>query len=368
MQQADLLALLQTRIKRVTDLIKDQQADALLVTRQINYRYLTNFTGEEAQLILTAQGDRILFSDSRFSEQIKAQAPGEMTVIMRRGDWVKRIAEAFQKMGLRHVLIEGEFIGASEFAELQAACPGIELTLTEQLVEKVRNVKDAAEQAALRQAINLSAESFKEILPAIKPGVTERSLAAKLDYLFKVNGGDGPSFDTIIASGYRSAWAHGVASDKQIQSGELVVIDFGSFYHGYTADITRTIAVGQVEPELAKIYQIVYEAQRRGIAAAVAGNTGHDVDRAARSYINEQGYGQYFGHGIGHGIGLEIHELCSPALPFGKERLQNGIIHTVEPGIYLPGKGGVRIEDDVLVNGQHPETLSNLPKKDLLVL
>ncbi|MCH3904570.1 MAG: aminopeptidase P family protein [Lactobacillus sp.] len=368
MEKQELLSLLQTRINRVTAMIKERQADALLVTRQINYRYLTNFTGEEAQLILTASGDRFLYSDSRFDEQIKAQAPGEMTVIMRRGDWVVRIAEAFKKLTLHHVLVEGEFIGASEFAELKATCPDVEFTLTEQLVERARNVKDAAEQQALRKAIDLSAESFKEILPEIKPGVTERSLAAKLDYLFKVNGGDGPSFDTILASGYRSAWAHGVASDKKIQAGELVVIDFGSYYHGYTADITRTVAIGQVEPELEKIYHIVYEAQRRGIAAAVDGNTGRQVDQAARSYIEEQGYGQYFGHGIGHGIGLEIHELCSPAFPFGKEKLQDGIIHTVEPGIYLPGKGGVRIEDDVLVNGQHPETLSKLPKKDLLVL
>lgn len=368
MKQADLLSLLQARIKRVTALIKAQNADALVVTRQINYRYLTNFTGEEAQLILTAHGDRVLYSDDRFTEQIKAQAPGEMTVIMRRGDWVKRLAQGLKKLDLRKVLIEGEFIGASEFAELQAICPQIDFVLTQQLVEKARNIKDEAEQAALRKAIDLSAESFRQILPMIKPGVKERAVGAKLDYLFKVNGGDGPSFDTIIASGYRSAWPHGVASDKKIQSGELVVIDFGSFYHGYTADITRTVAVGKVDPELKKIYQIVYEAQHRGIAAAVAGNHGSDVDHAARSYINDQGYGKYFQHGIGHGIGLEIHELCEPAMLFGKTELQNGMIHTVEPGIYLPGKGGVRIEDDVLVNGQHPETLSRLPKKDLLVL
>ena len=244
----------------------------------------------------------------------------------------------------------------------------IEFEMSLELVEVARNVKDELELDALKQAIAISSQSFTEILPMLQPGVTEREIGAKLDYLFKLNGGDGPSFDTIIASGYRSSWAHGVASDKKLQKGELVVIDFGSFYHGYTADITRTVALGQVPAELQKIYKIVYEAQKQGIATAVAGKTGADVDKAARDYICEQGYGQYFGHGIGHGIGLEIHELCMPALPFSKEVLKDNMAITVEPGIYLPDFGGVRIEDDILINGNSPETMSKLPKEELLVL
>ena len=236
------------------------------------------------------------------------------------------------------------------------------------MVEKVRSVKDELELATLQKAIDISAQSFKEILPLIKPGVSERAIGAKLDYLFKMNGGDGPSFETIVASGYRGSWAHGVASDKKIQQGELIVIDFGSFYHGYTADITRTVALGQVEPELEKIYYIVLEAQKRGIAAAIAGNTGKDIDQAGRNYIKEQGYGEYFGHGIGHGIGLEVHELCTPAMPYGKEVMKNNMAITVEPGIYLPDRGGVRIEDDVLIKDNHPYVMSSLPKDELLIL
>ncbi len=368
-----LLALLDARIKKVTDLIKEEGADGMVIMGQANYRYLTNFTGEEAQLILTAQGDRILFSDSRFAGQIKAQAPGELTVIMKeddvkRGDVVAALTKHIKSLGLKNVLLEGEYINTNQYFALTKANPDVNFKLTGQLVEKARNIKDELELDALRHAIDLSAESFKTVLKEIKPGVSERYIGAKLDYLFKINGGDGPSFDTIIASGYRSAWAHGVASDKKIQKGELVVCDFGSFYHVYTADITRTVAVGEVEPELQKIYKIVYEAQRRGIEASVAGNHGKDVDFAARDYIKQQGYGQYFGHGIGHGIGLEIHELCSPALPFGQQEEIDNMVHTVEPGIYLPGKGGVRIEDDVLVSGDKPEVLSKLPKQDLLVL
>lgn len=367
-EQDELLTLLNRRIDEVTKLVKEQNADAILIFNQANYRYLTNFTGEEAQLILTAQGDRILLSDSRFADQIKFEAPGELKVIMKKANQDEEISNQLKALNLNKVLIEGEFVSAIEFAHLQELNPQIEFATCEELVERVRNVKDGLELDALRHAIDVSMDSFNGILPLIKPGAVERNIGAKLDYLFKINGGDGPSFDTIIASGIRSAWAHGVASDKMIEDGDMVVIDFGAFYHGYAADITRTVAVGKVDREMYRIYEIVHEAQRRGIAAAVAGNYGKDVDQAARDYINEQGYGQYFGHGIGHGIGLEIHELCQPALPFGKQKLVNNMVHTVEPGIYLPNKGGVRIEDDILVHDQTPETLSTLPKDELISL
>lgn len=364
----ELLTLLNHRIKSVTDLIKEKNADALIIFNQSNYRYLTNFTGEEAQLILTAEGDRILLSDSRFADQIKAQAPGELTVIMKHGSNYDELTKALKNVSAKRILVEGEFISAIEYQKLKQLNPNLDFEMSEELVERVRNIKDELELDALKKAINISMESFNAILPMIKAGVSERAVGAKLDYLFKVNGGDGPSFDTIIASGVRSAWAHGVASDKLIEDGDMIVIDFGAFYNGYTADITRTISLGKVDAEMHKIYNIVHEAQRRGIEAAVVGNTGKDVDKAARDYITEQGYGKYFGHGIGHGIGLELHELCQPALPFGKQRLINNMVHTVEPGIYIPGKGGVRIEDDILVNDQDPVTLSNLPKDELLSL
>lgn len=358
----ELLSLINAH---VTDLIKEENADALIIFNQANYRYLTNFTGEEAQLILTASGERVLLSDSRFAGQIKAQAPGELDVVMKHSSDYEELTKALKKMNVKKVLVEGEFVSASEYEKLKQLNPELEFVMVEELVERVRNIKDDLEIAALRKAIDISMESFKGILPMINPGVKERAIGAKLDYLFKVNGGDGPDFDTIVASGVRSAWAHGVASDKELAEGDMIVIDFGSFYHGYAADIT---ALGEVDAEMHKIYDIVHKAQRRGIAAAVAGNTGYDVDKAARDYITEQGYGQYFGHGIGHGIGLEIHELCQPALPFRTTKLVNNMVHTVEPGIYLPDKGGVRIEDDILVHDQTPETLSTLPKDELISL
>lgn len=368
-KEQQLLTLLNQQIKKVTELIKNKNADAMIIINQANYRYLTNFTGEEAELIFGADGTRILLSDSRFADQIKAQAPSELEVIMQHSsDVAGELTKVLKKTNYHKILVEADVITAVVFEKLKQANPEIDFEFSEQLVERVRNVKDELEIAALRKAIAISMESFKEILPLIKPGVTERLVGAKLDYLFKINGGDGPDFDTIVASGVRSAWAHGVASDKKFEDGDMIVIDFGSFYNGYAADITRTVSLGKVDAEMHKIYDIVHEAQRRGIAAAVEGNTGSDVDRAARDYITAQGYGQYFGHGIGHGIGLEIHELCDPSLPFSKQKLSNNMVHTVEPGIYLPNKGGVRIEDDILINGKKPETLSNLPKDELLSL
>ena len=286
----ELLTLLNNRISKTTKLIKEKQADALVIFNQANYRFLTNFSGEEAELILTANGDRVLLSDSRFKDQIRHQAPGEMKVVMQTMDVIKEIAGQLKQLDVKTVLVEGEFISATQFEALKQACPDLDFILNAELVETVRNIKDELELETLQKAIDISAQSFKEILPLIEPGVSERAIGAKLDYLFKMNGGDGPSFETIIASGYRGSWAHGVASDKKIQKGELIVIDFGSFYHGYTADITRTVALGQVEPELEKIYYIVLEAQKRGVGAAITGSTSKGNDQAGRDDIREQAY------------------------------------------------------------------------------
>lgn len=363
----ELLSLLTRRIKETADLIKDKDADALLVFNRANYRYLTNFTGEEAQLIITKNGDRVLLSDSRFAPQIEAQAVGELKVVMKHGHEAAEIAAEVKQLGVKKLLVEAEFVSAYEYDAIKSQLPDVDLVMAAEIVERVRNVKDDLELATLKKAVEISERSFEEVLPMLKPGAKERDVSAKLDYLFKLYGGDGPGYDSIIASGPRSSWAHGVASDRLMQEHELVVIDAAASYNGYTADITRTYALGSVEDELEKIYKIVLEAQKRGIAAAVAGATGKDVDQAARGYINDAGYGKYFGHGIGHGIGLEIHEMCQPEFLFSQTTLENGIVHTVEPGIYLP-QGGVRIEDDILVNGDTPEVLSTLPKDELIHL
>ena len=369
-EKQQLLSLINNRINHVTDLIKEHDADAMIIFNQANYRYLTNFTGERSSTYFNCRRWTYSFCQIHaLQDKIKAQAPGEMDVVMKHSSDYEELTKALKKLNVKKVLVEGEFVSAAEFAKLKELNPDIDFEMVEELVERVRNVKDELEIAALRKAIDISMESFKAILPMIKPGVKERAVGAKLDYLFKVNGGDGPDFDTIIASGVRSAWAHGVASDKEIEEGDMIVIDFGSFYHGYAADITRTVSLGEVDPEMHKIYDIVHEAQRRGIEAAVVGNTGHDVDKAARDYITEQGYGEYFGHGIGHGIGLEIHELCQPALPFRTTKLVNNMDpHCLNQVFTCLTRVGLESKDDILVHDQTPETLSTLPKDELISL
>ncbi|MCI7590747.1 MAG: aminopeptidase P family N-terminal domain-containing protein, partial [Lactobacillus johnsonii] len=192
----ELLTLLNNRISKTTKLIKEKQADALVIFNQANYRFLTNFSGEEAELILTANGDRVLLSDSRFKDQIRHQAPGEMKVVMQTMDVIKEIAGQLKQLNVKTVLVEGEFISATQFEALKQACPDLNFILNTELVETVRNIKDEIELATLQKAIDISAQSFKEILPLIEPGVSERAIGAKLDYLFKMNGGDGPSFET----------------------------------------------------------------------------------------------------------------------------------------------------------------------------
>ncbi|ADY85410.1 X-Pro dipeptidase [Lactobacillus delbrueckii subsp. bulgaricus 2038] len=281
----ELLSLLTRRIKGTADLIKDKDADALLVFNRANYRYLTNFTGEEAQLIITKNGDRVLLSDSRFAPQIEAQAVGELKVVMKHGHEAAEIAAEVKKLGVKKLLVEAEFVSAYEYDAIKSQLPDVDLVMAAEIVERVRNVKDDLELATLKKAVEISERAFEEVLPMLKPGAKERDVGAKLDYLFKLYGGDGPGYDSIIASGPRFSWAPGVASDRLMQEHELVVIDAAASYNGYTADITRTYALGSVEDELEKIYKIVLEAQKRGIAAAVAGATGKDVDQAARGYI-----------------------------------------------------------------------------------
>ena len=220
----ELLSLLTRRIKGTADLIKDKDADALLVFNRANYRYLTNFTGEEAQLIITKNGDRVLLSDSRFAPQIEAQAVGELKVVMKHGHEAAEIAAEVKKLGVKKLLVEAEFVSAYEYDAIKSQLPDVDLVMAAEIVERVRNVKDDLELATLKKAVEISERAFEEVLPMLKPGAKERDVGAKLDYLFKLYGGDGPGYDSIIASGPRSSWAHGVASDRLMQEHELVVI------------------------------------------------------------------------------------------------------------------------------------------------
>ncbi|MGX4763299.1 M24 family metallopeptidase [Holzapfeliella sp. JNUCC 72] len=360
--------LYQKRREQIYQKLNKEQKQAVLLFNEKNIRYLTGFTGDEAQLLLTLQGEAVLMSDSRFMGQIEAEVDKGVKVYNKTKSLLQELDTVITNQHIKQLVIEGDDISASLFMDLTDALQSVDVKLCYQWVEKLQMIKDEKEISLIKKAIEISEKSLKKVIPEIKPGISEKEIANLLDFQLKQDGLSDVSFETIVASGYRSAWPHGAASDKVIENNELVTIDFGGYYQGYTSDITRTFAVGEVPDELEKIYHIVLEANRRATDKARVGCTGLEVDRAAREYIKECGYGDYFGHGIGHGIGLNVHELTDPRLSFKDITLQKDMIITIEPGIYVPGLGGVRIEDDVLITDGEPEVLTTLPKAELIKL
>ena len=227
-------------------------------------------------------------------------------------------------------------------------------------------VKDETEVKKLKKAIQIAEKAFLDMLDFIKEGKTEKEIAAYLEYRMKVYGAERAGFETILASGPRSALPHGIASDKVIEDGDIIVVDFGCVYEGYHSDLTRMVAIGEPGHEVRKVHDIVFNAQIKAIKEAKPGMTGKEIDAIARTYIESKGYKKEFGHGLGHGVGLEIHE--SPRIsPMGKEEIVKGVVFTIEPGIYLEGQFGIRIEDDVIMRKDGVEVLSTLDRKIYMV-
>ncbi|WP_197017790.1 M24 family metallopeptidase [Alkalibacterium sp. AK22] len=348
-----------SRVQAIQNKMKAQGLEALLLTSSYNLRYASNFTGSTGLSVITL--DKAYFvTDFRYTEQAAEQAAG-FEIIKNTGpiyDEVKRIVE---KEDISSLAFEKDFVTFSTYDQLNTLLP-CELNPVSGLVESLREVKEATEVDTIRQAIQITEYAFNEILNYIKPGIKEIDVANKLDFLMREKGASGVSFDTIVASGKRSAMPHGVASDKIIEQGDMITIDFGCYYNGYVSDMTRTFALGDPGAELKKIHQIVLDANLKVTQQAKAGVTGKALDAVARDYIREQGYGEAFGHSTGHGIGLEVHE--GPGIHFRNESpLVKGNVITNEPGIYLPGLGGVRIEDDLLITEDGNENLMTVSKE-----
>lgn len=348
-----------SRVQAIQEKMKAQGLEALLLTSSYNLRYASNFTGSTGLSVITL--DKAYFvTDFRYTEQAAEQAKG-FEIIKNTGpiyDEVKHIAE---KENITSLAFEKDFVTFATYDQLKALLP-CELNPVSGLVESLREVKETAEVETIREAIKITEFAFNEILNFIKPGLKEIEVANKLDFLMREKGASGVSFDTIVASGKRSAMPHGVASDKIIEQGDMITIDFGCYYNGYVSDMTRTFALGDPGEELKKIHQIVLDANLKVTEQAKAGVTGKALDAVARDYIKEQGYGDAFGHSTGHGIGLEVHE--GPGIHFRNESpLVKGNVITNEPGIYLPGLGGVRIEDDLLITEDGNENLMTVTKE-----
>ena len=352
------------KIKRFFEKIELNNIDAFFINTVPNIRYLTNFTGEDAFLI-AANEKLLLIVDSRFTTQAKGEVYEGVEVLEYSGNVVEFIKSILLKYRVHWLGIEKNRLNVDLYLSLKEI-PFINLVPLTNVIELLRIIKDEREAEIIKKACAISSKSFLETLPFIQEGVTEKDIAAELEYRFKKNGADKLSFDTIIAAGERGALPHGTPSNRKIKAHELIVMDFGVFYNGYASDTTRTICIGSPDEESLKVYNIVEEAQRLGRKTVKDGVYCKELDTKVRNFIKEKGYGEYFIHGLGHGVGLEIHELpfVNGGSPF---ELKENMVITVEPGIYIPNKFGVRIEDTILVKKNKGEVLTDLPH-DLIKL
>ncbi len=343
--------------------MRSRRIKVFLETGLDNIRYLSGFTGSSAFLIFS-ENKRLLFTDSRYASQARYEVKKHgFSVKIHKKDPFLLISKELQKLSISTSLaVDGTALSHNAFLRLKAALRPIRLRALSNVTAPLRMVKEESELGLIRKSAAILEGGMKKAARLIRPGAVERVVARKVEDYFITRGAEGTSFESIVASGPRGALPHGIASDKVIQEGELVVVDMGARYGGYCSDATRTFAVGRSSAMQKKIYRIVKEAQTLALQKIKEGVKASAVDKAARSHIKKSGYGKYFGHGTGHGVGLAIHE--GPGLGPGSEAvLTEGMVVTVEPGIYLPDWGGVRIEDMVLVTKDGPELITASPEK-----
>ena len=333
---------------------------ALLVTDLKNVSYLTGFTGSSGFVLVTETASYFI-TDFRYKTQSAQEVQG-YEVVIQKGRWTHDVSALVRDEGVGSLGFEGRSMTFDVHAALSEALSGVGLVPVKEAVEGLRLIKDADELKRIREAIRRAEQGFMENLPRVAPGIAEREVALGLDYNIMKQGALKPPFDTIVASGPRAALPHGIASDREMEEGDTVVIDFGGEADGYQCDLTRSGVLGEPDKKQSEVYDIVAEAQRRAIAAVKPGVPCRDVDAAARDYIKSKGYGDYFGHGLGHGVGLDVHE--APGIsPMGEGAVAEGMVFTIEPGIYLPGWGGFRIEDMVLATAGGCEVITSLPRR-----
>lgn len=347
------------RQQRAVTLLAEHNLDALIICARENLRYLCGFTGSDGVLLLTGTS-RWFLTDSRYTTQAQEQVTADRIEEYRlQPDGVVAV---LRDAGVRRIGFETSLAyGKVNDLRAKGETNWEWIPLREEL-ESLRLAKTGPEIAAIEAATQLNASAFAEVEPLIRPGAIERDLALALEFALKQRGAEEKAFDFIVASGPRGALPHGVASDRQLLKGELVTIDFGCRVDGYHSDETVTVAVGSIPDELRKVFDTVLSAHDLALSAVAPGVPLAELDRVAREYIVEAGYGAFFGHGLGHGVGLEVHEAPTVS-PRSKAVVQEGMVFTVEPGIYLPGSGGVRIEDMVVATSSGARILTCIPKQ-----
>lgn len=352
------------RLKNLRNKMKLRNTDAVLITKRENYMYLSGFTGTSAIIYISFQR-AVLLTDFRYVEQAASQAP-DFEIIQYTGSFYDELNKLIESDSTHRLSFEDSHMTFFEYSEYTTKLKVEEMVPLGQVMEELRRIKDEGELLQIKKAVDIADQVFTHILPFIKPGVAEIELASEMEHHMRRLGATGPSFETIIASGKRASMPHGVASNKKIENGDVITMDFGALYHGYCSDITRTVFLGKPDEELEKIYHIVLQANLKGLETVRSDAAGREVDAVVRAFIAQAGYDGKFGHGLGHGVGLEIHE--EPSLSMrGDLILQDGMVVTVEPGIYIPDLGGVRIEDMVVIRGEDADILTR-SDKELIVL
>jgi Xaa-Pro aminopeptidase len=349
------------RIEKVLALLRTMELDACLLKGMDNIFYLTGFRGTEGTLLVT-KGDVFLVTDFRYITHAQEVTRGIKIVEIR--DKKNVLGEIFSQYGIRKIGFDSIHTPFFVYKKWLETAEGIELVPLDDAIEEIRKNKEPEEIDRITKAIEVATKAFTEVFQKIHPGQTEKDIANNLDYTMRRFGAEGPSFPTIVASGPRAALPHAEPTDKQIRDGEMVIIDFGAQVNGYCSDETCTLSIGDVNGKMQDIYAIVSKAKQIAIEKVRVGIPIKEVDMVVRGYIGDAGYGDFFRHGTGHGVGIAVHE--TPAINSnGDGLLEEGMVITIEPGVYIPNLGGVRLEDMVLITADVPRVLTRIRKDEL---
>lgn len=356
--------MVKERIKALRDYLKDKQLDGAIISKEENLFYFSGFTGDDSMLVIS-RDEAKLVTDFRYIEQAGVQAP-DYEVIKQEEGLLGKVAETAKAMGLKKIGFEGNSLVWDWHSSIRRALPD-NVSMKSVQLDHLRQIKEQEEIQCIKKAMSISDQAFDDILGFIRPGISEIDVAARLESVMLSLGSMRPAFATIVASGTRGSLPHGTATEKLINHGEFVTMDYGAVYKGYHSDMTRTVCVGPADDKQRAVYDTVLKAQLMGLSLVKPGASGKSVDGEVRKFLTQQGYGAYFGHGLGHSLGLEIHEAPSLSPRSQCTGLMPNMLITVEPGIYIPDWGGVRIEDTVLVTDDSKEVLTTSPK-DLIEL
>lgn len=354
------------RIERLQQWMRDEDLPVAVISHAQNVGYLTGFSGSTA-VLLARQDDVLFITDSRYRQQAQKECPGLEILQTEKGvGYAKTYAKVLAEWGLSPIGVEGGHVTVSGFQALEKELKEVEceaeLKPFDRIVEPLRTIKDEGEIQTIQHACQLVDDGFEYLLTILKPGITERDVARELEYYLSKQGSEKAAFDTIVASGTRSSMPHGVATDKALEVGDFITFDFGATLDGYHSDITRTVVLGPASERQREVYDVVLRAQLAALEAIKPGMDGKEVDKIARDIIDGAGFADNFGHGLGHGLGRDVHDYGSFS-PTQEFKLEAGQVMTVEPGIYIEGWGGCRIEDDVVITEGGCERLTHARKE-----